>query len=541
MKPVHVKSRFVVVITVLVAACGAGTSSRPESNRAPLTAVALPDLSNAAPPVQSQIRAQHAALTATIAKSDASPDALGDAYGQMGKLFMAADYLEAAAGCFENARTLAPSEMRWPYYLGHVFRLKTDPGRAAAAFEQALAVKADYVPALLWLAEMRLAMNDTQAAEMALLKARSLEPRAGAVLYGLGRVALARQDYSHAVTYLEDALAVAPSATRIHYSLATAYGALGNRANAETHLRKRGDGDLTPNDALLSELESLLQNASAYEVRGSVAMGEKRWADAVAALRKAAELAPDNATTRLNLGTSLYMTEDAAGALQEFQTAVRLSPGLAKAHFAIGVLMQASGRDGEAIEAFSKAVQAQPDADEMRLSLADALRRTGRDRESLTHYAQIVERDPSASQAVFGHAMALVRLRQYVAGRDRLSAGMKTFPDQPGFAHALARVLAAAPDDRVRNGARALNLVETITRSETSVPLAETMAMSLAEVGRFDEALRWQRRAIEMAKTARRPDLAARLTENLELYEQHRPCRTPWADDDPVFHPKPAQ
>ena len=34
-------------------------------------------------------------------------------------------------------------------------------------------------------------------------------------------------------------------------------------------------------------------------------------------------------------------------------------------------------------------------------------------------------------------------------------AAMKAFPDQPGFAHALARLLAAAPDDRVRDGARA--------------------------------------------------------------------------------------
>jgi tetratricopeptide (TPR) repeat protein len=270
-------------------------------------------------------------------------------------------------------------------------------------------------------------------------------------------------------------------------------------------------------------------------------MSEKRWADAAAALRKAVELSPENATTRLNLGTSLYMTNDAAGALKEYEAAVRLSPGLADAHFAIGVLMQESGRDHEAIAAFAKAVQAQPDADEMRLSLADALRRTGRDRESLPHYVQIVKKDPSASQAVFGHAIALVRLRQYVEARDRLSSATKMFPDQPGFAHALARLLAAAPDDRVRNGARALRLLDPVAKSGPSVPVAETMAMALAEVGRFDEATQWQRRALEMAQTGGRRDLAARLMANLELYQRRQPCRTPWTDDDPVFHPRPTQ
>jgi lipoprotein-releasing system permease protein len=44
--------------------------------------------------------------------------------------FVAAEYFDAAEACFTNARTLAPDDMRWPYYLGHVFRLKSDTARA---------------------------------------------------------------------------------------------------------------------------------------------------------------------------------------------------------------------------------------------------------------------------------------------------------------------------------------------------------------------------------------------------------------------------
>jgi hypothetical protein len=39
---------------------------------------------------------------------------------------------------------------------------------------------------------------------------------------------------------------------------------------------------------------------------------------------------------------------------------------------------------------------------------------------------------------------------------------MKEHPEQPVFAHALARLLAAAPDDRVRDGRRALELAEEL-------------------------------------------------------------------------------
>jgi hypothetical protein len=114
---------------------------------------------------------------------------------------------------------------------------------------------------------------------------------------------------------------------------------------------------------------------------------------------------------------------------------------------------------------------------------------------------------------------------------------MKTFPDQPGFPHALARVLAAAPDDRVRDGARAVSLMNELLKSQQTLAMAETMAMALAESGRFDDAAKWQQDAIRAASESKREDLVRKLTVNLGLYQSGRPCRTPWTPDDPVHHP----
>jgi tetratricopeptide (TPR) repeat protein len=344
-------------------------------------------------------------------------------------------------------------------------------------------------------------------------------------------------DYAQAVQQLNDALAIAPQATRIHYQLGLAYRGLGDRPNAEAHLKRRGEAEPRVDDPLLGEVAGALQNAAAYEIRGAKAIDERKWAEAVANLRKASELAPDNAFTRLNLGTALYQMDDAKGALKEFQEAVRLSPGLAKAHYAIGVLMQASRRDTDAVAAFSTAVQSEPGYVEARLALADALRRTGHDRESLPHYADVIKTNPGVSQASFGYAMALVRLHLYRDARDRLNEGAQTFKDQPGFPHALARLLAAAPDERVRDGAKAIAIMRDLTKTQQTLSMAETMAMALAETGEFDEAVRWQREAIDAASRAGRQDLAQRLSANLHRYEQHQPCRMPWADDDPVFRP----
>ena len=175
------------------------------------------------------------------------------------------------------------------------------------------------------------------------------------------------------------------------------------------------------------------------------------------------------------------------------------------------------------------------------MSLADALRRTGRMEESLPHYAEVIRASPAVSQARFGYAMALVRLKRYEEARDRLADAVKTYPDQPGFAHALARLLSAAPDARVRDGRRAMTLMQELLKTQRTLELAQTMAMTFAELGQYEDAVNWQRDAMAAATQAGRggPDRAAAKS-NLRLYESRQPCRTPWREDDPVFHPRPA-
>ena len=523
-----------VVCLVITVAC-ARQEVRPEA-----TVVALPDISRAAPDVQAQLRERHAAMTRAVGQPS-PPAERAAAYGDMGKLFVATEFYEAAERCFASARQLAPGDMRWPYYLAQVARLANDPAKAAGLFEQALALQPDHVPSLVWLAEMRLAQSRPADANPLLLKAQALAPREAAALYGLGRVALEERDFAGAVKQLEAALALVPSASRVQYPLAMAYRGLGNAQQAEAHLRLRGETDLPPADGLMGEIGGLLKNAAAYETRGGQAIDDKRWPDAVRELRQAIAVSPNNGFTRLNLGTALYMTGDASGALEQYQAAVRLRPDLAKAHFAIGVLKEAAGDDAAAVDAFEAAVRADPESSEAQLSLADALRRTGRVEESLPHYADVLKANPSASQASFGYAMGLVRLKRFGEARDRLAEASRAYPDQPGFPHALARLLAAAPDPRVRDGQRALTIMNELLKSQNTLSSAETMAMVFAEIGEWERAVSWQRQTIDAARQAKQPALLARLTANLRLYEQHKPCRIPWADDDPVHRPGEAR
>jgi tetratricopeptide (TPR) repeat protein len=501
----------------------------------------MPDISGAAPAVQTQLRDAYAALQQRIAAVSSPAGERAAAFGDMGRLLFATEYLDAAETCFLNAQTLQPNEMRWPYFLAHVHRRRNEPGKAAALFERVLALEPENVPALIWLGDMRLIEGRPDAAEAPLAKALTLAPRDAAALDRAGRAALARRDYATAVKDLGAALEIQPQASSLHYPLSLAYRGLGDTRKADAQLRLRGDVAVAPADPLMRQVAGVLQNATALEVRGADALGKRQWPEAVATLRQALELAPDNAFTHLNLGTALFETGDAAGALKEFRTAATLSPGLAKAHFGMGIVLEAGGRDREAIDAFSAAVSSDPSLVEARMSFADALRRTGRVEQSLPQYAEVIKTSPAISQAQFGYAMALVRLARYREARDRLDEATKTYADQPGFAHALARLLACAPDDSVRDGARAMMLMQRLLQNQRTLELMQTMAMTLAEMGRFEEALRWQREALSAAAQSGRTDLTARLSENLGRYERSQPCRTPWPDTDPVFHPRPTR
>ena len=125
--------------------------------------------------------------------------------------------------------------------------------------------------------------------------------------------------------------------------------------------------------------------------------------------------------------------------------------------------------------------------------------------------------------------MNLVRLERYAEARARLESAAESFPEQgPRFTHPLARLLAAAPDDATRDGPRALAIVEGLAEREQSLLLGETLAMALAEVGRYAEAATVQRDLIAAARQSGLRGAAEGLGANLRRYERGLPCRQPW-------------
>lgn len=501
-----------------------------------LLPIMLPDLSGMHASVQEQLRDAYALLLQSERE--------GEAHGELGKLFMAAKHLDMAERCLRNAQTLAPHDSRWPYYLGHLFISSGELTRAAEHFGRVLQLRPTDFATLVWLGYVHIELGQLQNADAILTKAHALEPDTTAVLYQMGRASLAKQDYATAARQLEAAVRRNPAATVLYYPLAMAYRGLGDLEKAQINLdRTKGRlvsaTHVTMPDPLIAEVNTLLRSPEVYGELGQQASASGDWPEAARQFRKAIELSPDHAVMRLNLAVTLNRMGDARAALVELEAALRVDPQLARAHFMMGTLLERSGRDQEAIDRYTAAVAHDSSLREAHLRLADALRRTGRFETSLSSYQRVLELEPDSEGARFGEAMALVRLARHQEAAERLRVAMNLHAAQPAFPQALARLLAASPDAQVRDGQRALDLVEALAEKHKTTSVAETMAMALAEVGRFREAVEWQRLAMSVAVDAGHANVARRMAANLALYQRHEPCRQPWRDDDPEFRPGP--
>jgi tetratricopeptide (TPR) repeat protein len=221
-----------------------------------------------------------------------------------------------------------------------------------------------------------------------------------------------------------------------------------------------------------------------------------------------------------------------------FGEALRLEPASSRASYGLGRARAASGQDDEAIAALARALELDPGLAQARIELAGALERRGRPAEAAREYSAVLAGAPLDPALRLRLAFALIRAGRHAEARDRLRGDVRDFPDEPAFAHALARLHAASPDATVRDAAAALALVERLREPlGGTTGLAETAAMALAESGRFEEAVRWQREALEAARRAGRADLLPVMQQRLGLYETRRPCREPWPEHDEALRP----
>lgn len=485
-----------------------------------LVEVSIPDTGALGPAAREQIETAR-----ELALAEGRGD--GVAWGNLGLTCHAYDFLLAAATAYENAATLAPEEPDWRYLRGRVLEALGRPDEAEREFAAAAFLAPEDLRILLGRARVNGELGRFVEAGEAARAALDLVPNDPEALLLAGRSELESGDAAAAVEYLERLFVSQPRAAPVVRELARAYSAWGRPELADELLTREATAPLVTVDPLQTELEVIRRNLPEEFERGLEAASAEELEDAARSFVAVLAQNPDNNSARMNLGTIRARQGRADQARLAFEEILRRDPEHLEARFNLGVLEARTGDDEAALVAFRRARTTAPDDPKLRFAAGGALYRLGRCEEALEEYRRAIEVEPVFELARMGEAVCRLALGRFGEAAVGLEEGLTVIPDSTGLAALQARLLAAAPEAELRDGARALALARSLVDENRTLEHVEIWAMALAETGDPEQAAELQQEILETAERTGRVDLEARLVANLSLYRAGRPCRDP--------------
>ncbi len=388
--------------------------------------------------------------------------------------------LDEAQTEFEHAAEADPKSSAARRNLALVLSRKGDFDRAIEVLKSATEIDSDNVWIYVDLGNAYLSKGVAEAAIRSLERAVELDPTLEQAHFNLANALIGLERWSEARQHLEATLRLDPGHNRARYQLAMASNQSGDSTTA------------------IRELRALLEEDPAFTAarRGlaTILTETKQLPEAMAVYRQGLEL---------DLPTS---------------ETIELLNALAKAAW--------SQRQRQpAIAYWRRITDLAPESAQAWSNLANALQLSRRRQEARQLFAKAVELDSTNATAWLSEARLWILSGEFAGARRRLEAALTAVPNDPGLNDTLARLLATCPDDGIRDGKRAMDLSRKAYALEGSIQHAETFGMAVAEFGRFEEAIRWQRSLINEA--ARTGDRAAmpRLFANLKRYENRQPVR----------------
>ena len=480
-----------------------------------LLAVQMPSFDELEPLVANQFREQRAAFERVAAQTQVSDKDLAAAYYALGRIGHAYEFFDTAEASYVNALRLTPQDSASLHLLGYLYQQTGRYDEAVERYSAARRAAPNDPVVRAHLAEVYLHVNrfaDAGDIFQDLVDVFPVVARAG-----LGEIALRNGRFNEAVEHLEAAIARAPNAASIHYSLGMAYRGLGRLEQARSHLAHRASGSYHPADPLVDSLTSLLRGERAHVVLGRRAYEAGEFEDARAAFAKAVEAVPSSAEARVGLGMALAQIGNVAPSIEQLEAALRLDPDNTTAHTTLGVIFMRLGRDPEALAHLQASFRREP-AEETAGPLIRLLLKLSRGDEALDAFSRARSFSLDDEGTVLGLSILLADRGRYRDAIELVDLANRQFPDRVRTATTLARLLAAAPDRTLRDGQRALTLATRVYEVQRSPVHGESLALALAELGRCQEAAKWMQRATADADRDGDSVTAARLRAEAPRY-----------------------
>src|SRR5579864_496109 len=383
-----------------------------------------PDLMGIDPAVQQAIEQQ----TGHVQKDIQS----GDAWGQLGCVFVTHGFEEEALTCFLQAASLDPKNPMWLYFQGLSLLLR-DPNSALPKMEQAvrLAGGAKVVGLRHQLAELYLSLGRLDQARKQFETILTSQPADARAHLGLARIDLQAANLNSSRRHLDAAASSEHHRREVLALSAQVYQKAGDPKAANRELAKmielpadsgwpdeyrefvskfqvgesarlRMTYELNENpgrsaQALASAKQLVTdypQSPRTWAALGAVLLNQQKFAAAEQALHQSLALDDTVAEVWLNLARARRRQNDFVEATTYSQKAIERKLDFWQAHYHLGLCFKDRGQRPAAIEAFRDALLCQPLSASAHARLGELLLEDHRTEEAMEHLQQAVELDP---------------------------------------------------------------------------------------------------------------------------------------------------
>jgi len=297
-----------------------------------------------------------------------SPDTRAAANSVLGTIRLQQNRPRDAVGYLQEAIRLNPRLMGAHLNLAAAHLLNNDPGLALDAYDVALKVQPDSIPALQQAAAIAEGSGELERSLSYWIRVKKLHPEDPATLLGFGRVCLrmdllddaepaltraaeqrpddpayqytlaaakvGKHQYDSAQRLLELLVEKRPNDSQLQYGLGAVHYVQGHLEDAARHLQ--------------SSLRLQPQQVASQYYLALVARDQGDEPKAIAALEALLQSHPDHGASCEVLGGLLMSAHRYADAEGYLRKAVRLDPASVKANYQLGLLLTRMGRKDEA-------------------------------------------------------------------------------------------------------------------------------------------------------------------------------------------------
>jgi tetratricopeptide (TPR) repeat protein len=301
------------------------------------------------------------------------------------------------------------------------------------------------------------------------------------------------------------------------------------------HVRQRGAEDwLNKEQAVLLEdavsyfgqrIRANNRDAVALAYRGRAWKEEGDWERALDDLDDAIRLDPGRSAWFRNRGLVYDELREYDQAIRDYDQAIRLDPRDALTYNHRGVAYKAKRDYDQAIRDYSAALHLDAKWSDAYFNRGNAYKARKEFDQAIGDYGEAIRLDPKWSDAYFNRANAYRAKKAYdLAARD-YGEVVRLDPEDADALSSLAWLLATCSEERIRDGKKAVAYAAEaceLTSWKSGYFLA-TLAAAYAEIGNFEEAIKWQKRALESLSYEREEGDKAR--QRLQSFADRKPCR----------------